>query len=50
MRNPETAARAKPSEGLPIKKHEPGRSAVPEAKSAKGSQEMNATLDGGQQH
>jgi hypothetical protein len=35
MRNPETAARAEPSEGLPIKKDDAGRSAVPEAKSAK---------------
>jgi DNA replication protein DnaC len=50
MRNPETAARAEPSEGLPMKKDETGRSAVPQNKVGEGSQEMNATLDDGQQH
>ena len=44
MRNPETATRAEPSEGLPMKKDEPGRSAVPEAKSAKAARKSTPHL------
>jgi DNA replication protein DnaC len=44
MRNPETAARAEPSEELPMKKDEPGRSAVPEAKSAKAARKSTPHL------
>ena len=44
MRNPQTAASAEPSEGLPMKKDETGRSAVPEAKSVKAARKSTPHL------